>query len=186
MATKFTTVRNLMIGGVVLLGGASLLFEQANTKDPYEELYGQGHFANDGHNHGALPPKETAAEAKAREAEARAKRALGEAKRNADPHSDPVLGGILKRIEEPLSGSKLKDAFKGFTYKVDLYGSGGKVESLKIDFDRDNLWDEKWTLKTPGVLEGLKREISSADDASYDKALFYRGGAFKPADEGDL
>jgi len=80
-----------------------------------------------------------------------------------------------------MSGSKVKDAFKGQAYKVNLYGSGGKVERIKLDLDRDNAWDEKWSLEAPGVLEGLKRQISTADDgATYDKELFYRGGVFRP------
>jgi hypothetical protein len=182
MAMKFKTFRNLVIGGLILVVcGAGFAYKQMNPSDPHDHS-GHDHGAHGSHDGPKTPADRKAdLEAKAREMEAKANGALGDLQKNRDPHADPMLAAILKRIEEPLSGSKVKDAFKGRAYKVNLYGSGGKVERLKIDLDRDNAWDEKWSCETPGVLEGLKRRISSADDdTTYDKELFYRGGVFRP------
>ena len=124
---------------------------------------------------------EDANEQARRELEAKANRALADLQKNRDPQADPVLAAILERIVQPCPESKVKDAFKGSAYKVNLYGEGGKVVRLKVDLDRDEKWDEKWSLEAPGQLEGLKRQISTADDGvSYDRELLYRGGVFRP------
>ncbi len=192
MAMKFKTFRNLVIGGLILtVCGAGFAYQQMNPSDPHDP-----HDPHAGHDHGpdvehgdgrqdsgheAAERRKAELEAKAREMEAKANGALGDLQKNRDPHADPMLAAILERLEQPMSGAKVKDAFKGKSYKVNLYGSGGKVERIKLDLDRDNSWDEKWSLETPGVLEGLKRQISTADDnTSYDKELFYRGGVFRP------
>lgn len=180
MGMKFKTFRNLVIGGVILLVcGAGFAYNHFNPPEPEPEP--REYPEREPYKPNTPEGRKAELEAKAREMEAKANGALGDLQKNRDPHSDPMLAAILKRIEEPMAGSKVKDAFKGRAYKVNLYGSGGKVERLKIDLDRDNSWDEKWSCETPGVLEGIKRQISTADDATvYDKELFYRGGVFRP------
>ncbi len=78
---------------------------------------------------------------------------------------------ILARVRQGFSGDKVKDALKGASYKVNLYDEGGKVR-LKVDLDRDEKWDEKWSLESKSPEDGLKRQISTKDDESYD--LEYR------------
>lgn len=177
MALKFKTFRNLVIAGLILVAcGIGFAWQANQPDDPH---LGHEQLKEMARKEERERARELEAQAKAMEAKANG--ALGDLQKNRDPHADPILAAILERIEQPMSGSKVKDAFKGKAFKVNLYGSGGKVERLKLDRDRDNSWDEKWSLETPGQLEGLKRQISTADDnTQYDRELFYRGGVFRP------
>jgi hypothetical protein len=78
---------------------------------------------------------------------------------------------ILARAGQNISGDKQKDALPGRAYKVNLYKDAGqsRVNRLKIDLDRDDKWDEKWTLTGPGE---AKRQIAPLDDENY--TLEYR------------
>ena len=78
---------------------------------------------------------------------------------------------ILARVRQGFTGDKVKDALKGASYKVNLYDEGGKVR-LKVDLDRDEKWDEKWSLESKSPDDGVKRQISTKDDETYD--LEYR------------
>ncbi|MCB9679089.1 MAG: hypothetical protein H6737_28565 [Alphaproteobacteria bacterium] len=71
-----------------------------------------------------------------------------------------------------LGADKLKDAVPG-PYKINAYQDAGSasVNRLKIDLDRDEKWDEKWTFE-PGV---VTREIAPDDDEVYAKTLRWNG-----------
>ncbi|MFN7975357.1 MAG: hypothetical protein U0166_23890, partial [Acidobacteriota bacterium] len=73
---------------------------------------------------------------------------------------------ILDRAAQNISGDKVKDAFPGEYYKVNLYRDAGeaKVNRLKIDLDRDDRFDEKWTFLPAGPADQVKRQVSPQDD----------------------
>lgn len=94
----------------------------------------------------------------------------------APPVPAPPTGGVPDSMREvdkaafSLQGatvekSKAKDVFKGRPYKVNVYADppSTTVTRLKIDLDRDNKWDEKWTFKGLQV----KRQVAPADDEKY-------------------
>ena len=70
---------------------------------------------------------------------------------------------------------KIKDAFPREPFKVNIYrdGSSPTWTRLKIDLDRDDKDDEKWTL-TNGQPD--KRQVSTRDDEQYDKEYRWQGG----------
>lgn len=78
---------------------------------------------------------------------------------------------VLERARQDISGDKVKDALGGRPYKVNLYKDAGqaRVNRLKIDLDRDEKWDEKWTLESA---DQVKRQIAPNDDEQY--TLEYR------------
>jgi type II secretory pathway pseudopilin PulG len=94
---------------------------------------------------------------------------------------DPVSAQVLQRALQGIGGTKAKDAMKGAAFKVNFYADGsspGQVTRLKLDLNRNNAWDEKWTFETPGSAEGIKRQVSSSDDGNYDKEYQLQGGAW--------
>jgi len=81
----------------------------------------------------------------------------------------PMDREILARVAKGISGGKGKDAIKGRSWKVNLYQDAGqsRVNRLKIDLDRDEKWDEKWTFLTDGGQEVVKRQVAPGDDEVY-------------------
>ncbi|HEY9072194.1 MAG TPA: hypothetical protein VIV61_18180 [Candidatus Ozemobacteraceae bacterium] len=78
---------------------------------------------------------------------------------------------ILAAAAANISGDKVKDAIRGRPWKVNLFRDAGqqKVNRLKIDLDRDDKWDEKWSWDP----EGLQRQIAPADDEQYTVQTWY-------------
>lgn len=76
----------------------------------------------------------------------------------------PVLGLAARA----LSSDKVKDAYPG-AVKVNLYQDAGftQVNRLKVDLDRDDKWDEKWTFDRTGGVVRVTRQVAPADDESY-------------------
>ncbi|MBP7632529.1 hypothetical protein KBA41_00045 [Candidatus Ozemobacteraceae bacterium] len=81
----------------------------------------------------------------------------------------PMDTDILAVAAANISGDKVKDAAKGRTWKVNLYKDAGEsqVNRVKVDLDRDDKWDEKWTWKNGTVT----REVASNDDEVYDRTF---------------
>jgi hypothetical protein len=71
---------------------------------------------------------------------------------------------VLARIKGSISGAKVKDAFKSEVWKANLYQDTGfsSPNRVKVDLDRDDRWDEKWTVEDGRV----KREVSPDDDGA--------------------
>ncbi|MBI2394018.1 MAG: hypothetical protein HYV09_30890 [Deltaproteobacteria bacterium] len=94
----------------------------------------------------------------------------------------PMDGDILARLAQPMSGDKVKDAFPGRSYKVNLYkeGPGGKPDRLKLDLDRDDKWDEKWSVEQKDGQEVIKRQVAPADDEKYTEEYRLSAGAWVP------
>ena len=77
-----------------------------------------------------------------------------------------------------IGGKKKKDVTKGQKCKINLYQDAGNssVNRLKIDLDRDDKWDEKWTFKDDG---SISRKVASKDDEQYDIEQAWSGSAWK-------
>jgi hypothetical protein len=88
----------------------------------------------------------------------------------------PLDGEILERVRRGVSGDKAKDAIPSAPYKVNLYRDPGHaaVNRAKIDLDRDEKWDEKWTF----VGDEVKRQVAPADDERYTEEYRLRAGAW--------
>ena len=73
------------------------------------------------------------------------------------------------------SGDKIKDAFPRETYKVNIYRDGGSAtwNRLKIDYNRNERWEEKWELEDG---QPVKKHVSTADNDVYDQEFRWQGG----------
>jgi hypothetical protein len=95
--------------------------------------------------------------------------------------ADPSLRRVDQLVLELLTkrsnatGDKIKDAFPREPFKVNVYrdGTSPTWTRLKIDLDRDNRDDEKWTLSN-GQMD--KRQVSTRDDEQYDREYRWRNG----------
>jgi hypothetical protein len=67
----------------------------------------------------------------------------------------------------------VKDASRGNAFKVNLYQDEDKVSMnrAKVDLDRDDKWDEKWTFK-PGE---ITRKVAPTDDENYTDNYLWKG-----------
>ena len=152
---RFKTFRSLVIVGAVGAGAAG--------------LYGLSRL---GEGSSPEPPPATV-ERPARAValpEAPAASSAAAAAPDASPDAlRPMDREILARVEEGISGDKAKDAVRGRSWKVNLYRDAGqsRVNRLKIDLDRDEKWDEKWTFSTEGGAEKVKRQVAPNDDEAY-------------------
>lgn len=72
-----------------------------------------------------------------------------------------------------LGSKKKKDVTKGRPYKINLYQDDGKssVNRAKVDLDRDDKWDEKWTFDGTSI----SRKVAPADDESYSERYVWNG-----------
>lgn len=78
----------------------------------------------------------------------------------------PMDRELLELAKRPIAGDKVKDAFPRARHKVNLYKDAGQtqVNRAKLDLDRDEKWDEKWTFEGAGK---VKRQIAPNDDEQY-------------------
>lgn len=87
-------------------------------------------------------------------------------------------GRILERVQANISGDKEKDAFRNEAWKVNIYKDAGEQQPnrLKIDYDRDEKWDEKWSFEREGTHTEVKRFVAPADDENYTVEYRMRAG----------
>lgn len=90
----------------------------------------------------------------------------------ADPAATPAPSGlrevddiVLGYAQRKLSTDKLKDVTAGKAFKVNVYQDAGSdtVNRVKVDLDRDDKWDEKFSFKD-GV---ITRDVAPEDDEAY-------------------
>jgi hypothetical protein len=88
------------------------------------------------------------------------------------PYDDEVIAWSRRSIK----GDKMKDATKGKPYKVNLYKDAGKttVNRAKVDLDRDDKFDEKYTFDTTKIT--LQR--APADDENYTETYHWNGSGW--------
>ena len=88
-----------------------------------------------------------------------------------DPSSAPDDGlrdvdrELVSWAGKDLGSDKIKDAKKGKAWKINLYQDAGesKMNRAKVDLDRDDKWDEKWTFDGANI----SRQVAPADDEKY-------------------
>jgi hypothetical protein len=92
----------------------------------------------------------------------------------ADAPAPPAAGEALRPLDEEvlrlagqrMTTDKVKDAVPGRPYKINLYVEGGRVVRAKVDLNRNEKWDEKWSFETEGGTPVVKRQVSPTDDDS--------------------
>ena len=92
----------------------------------------------------------------------------------------PMDEDILALLAKPMGGDKIKDAFSSRSYKVNIYKDAGfaSANRLKIDLDRDEKDDEKWTIEGQGAAMSVKRQLSPGDDGNYPVEYMLVGGGW--------
>jgi hypothetical protein len=80
---------------------------------------------------------------------------------------------VIAWKDRTIQGDKVKDAIRGHTYKVNVYKDAGAstVNRAKVDLDRDDKWDEKFTFEKSGIT--LQR--APADDDQYTETYHWSG-----------
>lgn len=160
---RYKTFRSLVLVGAVFGGGALIWTLGSREPKPAEPVP-------------AVEPRPVAApaavpEAPGAEAPATAPPAAENALADpADPDAlRPMDEEILARVDQNISGDKAKDAVRGRPWKVNLYRDAGQagVNRLKVDLNRNEKWDEKWTISSEGGVRAVKRQVAPADDESY-------------------
>ena len=83
---------------------------------------------------------------------------------------------VMSRMGEDLGGPKQKDVFKGQAWKINLYQDEGHtaMNRAKIDLDRDDKWDEKWSFDG----ENISRKVSPNDNEDYSQVFEWSGTAW--------
>lgn len=101
-----------------------------------------------------------------------------------------ILGYGLREVDRDafawqgreMKAEKVHDATKkkNTPYKINVYRDPGHktVTRLRIDLDRDDRWDEKWTFDG----EAVRRQIAPADDENYTQSFFWVGNGWAAAD----
>jgi hypothetical protein len=75
-----------------------------------------------------------------------------------------------------LGADKLKDVSAGQSFKVNVYQDAGEATAnrAKVDLDRDEKWDEKYTFGPDGV----EREVAPNDDEAYSEVWTWTGSGW--------
>ncbi len=93
--------------------------------------------------------------------------------KKGNPEQDKLLQVRDALLKKRASGKKEKDLFRGRGPKVNLYDDdkNGSWDRAKVDLNRDDDWDEKWTVKNGDV----ERKVISSN-----KVLLWKNGAWTP------
>jgi hypothetical protein len=94
----------------------------------------------------------------------------------SDLAARPYDAEVIAWSKRSISGDKMKDATKGKKYKLNLYKDAGMttVNRAKIDLDRDDKFDEKYTFETSKIT--LQR--APADDEKYTETFHWNGSGW--------
>ncbi len=94
----------------------------------------------------------------------------GEAEADVAGDTNPLMaGGMVDKAmalarQRPVQ-DKIKDTTKGRPFKINIYSDDGvRWSRAKVDLDRDDKWDEKWTFDEDG---GIEKQVAPADDDNY-------------------
>jgi hypothetical protein len=92
------------------------------------------------------------------------------------PTGRPVDAVVVRYLGQPLGSPKRKDVTSGKPYKVNVYQDDGEpvANRAKVDLDRDDRWDEKWTWDA-GV---ISRQTAPGDDEVYTVTEVWQQGAW--------
>ena len=94
------------------------------------------------------------------------------------PNQRPVDAVVAGMLGKNLGTSKRKDVTRGKPYKVNVYQDDGHTVAnrAKVDLDRDDKWDEKWTFADGTI----SRKVAPNDDEDYTVEQFWQGGDWLP------
>lgn len=142
---KYKTFRNLVIAfGVVAAGGAGW-----GLLRPSDQAAAPARLSADKAVRDVAPQPAKAAEPTA-------------------PSQNAVEQAMDKALKLPVQ-EKIKDATEGRPFKINLYSDDKQhFNRAKVDLDRDDRWDEKWTFKPDGTVE---KQVSPADDEQYSETF---------------
>lgn len=92
------------------------------------------------------------------------------------PSERPVDVAVMQWRGKNLGAAKKKDVTKGKPFKVNVYQDAGKseVNRVKLDLDRDDKFDEKWTFDG----DSITRQVAPNDDESYTETYVWSGDAW--------
>jgi hypothetical protein len=95
---------------------------------------------------------------------------------SSDLAARPYDAEVISWSKRSISGDKVKDATKGKSYKLNLYKDAGMitVNRAKLDLDRDDKFDEKYTFETSKIT--LQR--APADDEQYTETFHWNGSGW--------
>ncbi len=94
----------------------------------------------------------------------------------SDLAARPYDAEVIAWSKRSISGDKMKDATKGKGWKLNLYKDAGHstVNRAKVDTDRDDKFDEKYTFETTKIT--LQRAPN--DDESYTETYHWNGSGW--------
>ena len=86
---------------------------------------------------------------------------------------------MLAWVGKDLGSDKRKDVTEGRAWKVNVYQDAGQATAnrAKVDLDRDDRWDQKWTFHDTGE---VRRQVSPNDDETYTIEETWDGAAWRP------
>jgi hypothetical protein len=92
--------------------------------------------------------------------------------------ADAMTQEVLSWQGRNIQTDKIKDASTGSSYKLNVYQDAGEptVNRVKVDLDRDEKWDEKYTFKGTDIT----RQVAPADDEQYSQTYHWRNGTWVP------
>ena len=92
------------------------------------------------------------------------------------PAERDVDRAIMQWAGKNLGSDKIKDAVKNQSFKVNLYQDAGQsvMNRAKVDLDRDDKWDEKWTFEGSTIT----RQVAPNDDENYTETYLWRDKAW--------
>ncbi len=90
----------------------------------------------------------------------------------------PVQKVVMGYANKDLGSKKLKDVSKGKPYKINVYQDDGQstANRAKVDLNRNDRWDEKWTFDGDSV----QRKVAPADDENYTEVYLWNGEDWAP------
>ncbi len=170
---KYKTFRTLVVIGLVAVGGFGIWrWNRAQLQRQAED----DAYSATRYEHGPIPwpqsPVSVAADAPAPTGEQWPPASWNAANNNVPGLAGSVGGQspeayLIATLGGPASEEKLKDVTGGQGSKINVYNEGGKWARAKVDHDRDEKWDEKWSLDGTIVV----RQIAPNDDENYSREL---------------
>lgn len=160
-AGKMKLQNFMLIGGLVLIGGGVAAYSLWPAAAPSP----------------ATPPQPAAQRTQPTQPQSTAPQTETPTAATTPPVPQPagraVDREVMAYLGKSISGDKIKDATKGRPYKVNLYQDAGNatVNRAKIDLDRDEKFDEKWTFDGPNI----SRKVAPADDENYTETYVWGG-----------
>lgn len=175
---KYRTFRNLLLlGGVTVLsslGATCFYFDSGNPASSSSPVAGTVPTPSivttgTGGTGGAITPQTQYPDGGAHSAVATT--GSSAPSRSGQRREEQLILNFLD--SQSATTDKVKDAFPGESFKVNVYrdDNGPNWTRLKIDLDRDGKDDEKWDLKDG---QPAKRRVATRDDEQYDREYRWR------------